>query len=386
MTKIVRRSLISAAVGLGIVFLSTFGVQTPLRLRLLGYGALGGFLIAVSCTLLGRGYGSWIRRMPPRYQRILLAGLYFVGGLVGFGAATLISALTGLIPWSVVRQIAPYSMLISGAFAVIVGLLFYTFGILQDRLSESVARLKEHEYAEKELELARDIQQRLLPPSEVEGDGYRLAARNVAARFVAGDFYDVFCHSDGSLGVVVGDVAGKGIGASLVMASVKAVLPLVAADRTVEDTFAELNRKLFSELGTREFVALAYVRYEGNGAFSLVNAGLPDPYLLARGSRPRLLSVPGTRMPLGARPDMRYERLSGSLAPGERLLLFTDGLPEAPTPAGEPMGYAALEELLLASDSAAPAAFIDDLFRRVHEATSANVEDDLTALVLERRA
>ena len=383
--KTARRSVVSALVGFTIVFLSTFGVEGPMRIRLLAYGALGGFFIALTCSALGRLYLRWIPASEGR-ERLYLAFVYFVGGGIGFALATAVAYVSSLVPKGVLGQVLPYSALLSGGAAIVVGLIFFTFGRLQDRLRESVERLKEHEFAEKELELARDIQQRLLPPSEVEGEGYRLAARNVAARFVAGDFYDVFCHSDGSLGVVVGDVAGKGIGASLVMASVKAVLPLVAADRTVEDTFSELNRKLVSELGPREFVALAYVRYEANGAFSLVNAGLPDPYLLAKGSPPRALSVPGARLPLGARLDVRYERLSGRLAPGERLLLFTDGLPEAPTAAGEPMGYAALEELLLTSDSAAPAAFIDDLFRRVHEATSPTVEDDLTALVLERPA
>jgi phosphoserine phosphatase RsbU/P len=267
----------------------------------------------------------------------------------------------------------------------VIGLLFYTWGRMEDRLRKSVERLKEHEYAEKELELAREIQQRLLPPQEMEGDGYRLAARNVAARFVAGDFYDVFRLADGAVGVVVADVAGKGMGASLIMASVKAVLPLIAADRSVEETLTELNRKLVSQLGPREFVALAYLKYERSGAFTLGNAGLPDPYRLASGEAPRPLSVPGERMPLGVRRESRYEALSGHLEPGERVILLTDGLPEALTAADEPMGYPALESFLAVSDSAAPSDFLDNLFRRVREASVPTIQDDLTALVLERR-
>jgi hypothetical protein len=368
------------------LFLGTFEVPLPLRARLLAYGALSGIFINLSCHLLGRFYGAWVERTPPRYERLLLAGVYFVGGILGFAAATVVSALTGLVPIQIVRhQIVPYSGLISGGVAVVVGLLFYTFGILQDRLRESVARLKEHEFAEKELELAREIQQRLLPPQEMEGEGYRLAARNVAARFVAGDFYDVFRLADGAVGVVVADVAGKGIGASLIMASVKAVLPLIAADRTVEETLTELNRKLVADLGPREFVALAYLRYERGGAFTLGNAGLPDPYLLAAGGPPRALSVPGERMPLGVRRESRYEALAGHLEPGEWVLLLTDGLPEALMASDEPLGYPALERFLLASDSEPPSDFLDGLFRRVREATVPTIQDDLTALVLERR-
>jgi sigma-B regulation protein RsbU (phosphoserine phosphatase) len=289
------------------------------------------------------------------------------------------------VPLRTIRVLLPYFGVISGGVAIVVGLLFYTFGVLQERLRESVERLKEHEFAEKELELAREIQKRLLPPPELEGDTWRLAARNVAAHFVAGDFYDVFPLADGAVGVVVADVAGKGMGASLIMASVKAVLPLIAADRSVEETLAELNRKLVAELGPREFVALAYLKYETSGAFTLGNAGLPDPYRLAAGEPPRALSVPGERMPLGVRRESRYEALSGRLESGERVILLTDGLPEALMATDEPMGYPALESFLAASDSAAPSDFLDRLFRRVREASVPTIQDDLTALVLERR-
>jgi serine phosphatase RsbU (regulator of sigma subunit) len=175
------------------------------------------------------------------------------------------------------------------------------------------------------------------------------------------------------------------MGASLIMASVKAVLPLIAADRTVEETLGELNRKLVGELGPREFVALAYLRYEPDGRFTLGNAGLPDPYRLVAGASPRALSVPGQRLPLGAKRDVRYDALAGRLEQGERVLLLTDGLPEAMTAADEPIGYPALETLLSASDSVAPSDFLEALFRRVREATVATIQDDLTALIIERR-
>src|SRR6266508_3335552 len=162
--------------------------------------------------------------------------------------------------------------------------MFYSFHVLKDRLETSVARIKEQEFAEKELELARSIQRRLLPPEELSGAGYRVAARNLPARFVAGDFYDVFRLSDGSLGVAVADVSGKGMGASLIMVSVKAVLPFIAEGRGAATTLTELNRRLSGELAPREFVAMAYARFEPRrGELELANAGLPDPYLV----RPR---------------------------------------------------------------------------------------------------
>jgi hypothetical protein len=384
-SRFVRRSVISFFIGLGITFLTTFGVPIEWRLRVLAYGGLGGFLINAWCHILARALSGWLARHA-QGSRLVFAGVYFLGGLLGLVTASVIAVATSLMPFSTIRSFFPLIALTSSAAAVVVGLVFYTFGLMENRLRESVERLKEHEFAEKELQLAREIQKCLLPPQEMEGDGYRLAARNVPALFVAGDFYDVFRLADGALGVVVADVAGKGMASSLVMATVKAMLPLIAADRSVEETLAELNRRLVADLGPREFVALAYVRYEPDGAFTLGNAGLPDPYRLAAGKLPQALSVPGERMPLGARRESIYGALTGRIEPGERLLLLTDGLPEALMASNEPMGYPALERLLVTSDNASPSEFLDGLFHRVREASVPTLQDDLTALVLERPA
>lgn len=381
-----RRAMISFFIGVAITYLTTFGVPLEWRLRVLAYGGLGGFFINAWCHLLARAFSGWLERHAARRGRLVYAAVYFVGGLLGLATASVVAVATSLIPFSTIRTFSPLILLSSSAAAVVVGLVFYSFGLMENRLRESVERVKEGEFAQKELELAREIQQCLLPPPEVEGDGWRVATRNVAAYFVAGDFYDVFCLADGTVGVVVADVAGKGMGASLIMASVKAMLPLIAAGRTVEETLAELNRKLSEDLGPREFVALAYLKYEASGAFTLGNAGLPDPYRLSAGGSPRALLVPGERMPLGARSESRYQALSGHLEPGERVILLTDGLPEALMATDEPMGYPALESLLAASDPATPSAYLEDLFRRVREASVPTIQDDLTALVFERRA
>jgi phosphoserine phosphatase RsbU/P len=217
----------------------------------------------------------------------------------------------------------------------------------------------------------------------LSGKGYRIAARNLAARFVAGDFYDVFRLSDGGLGIVVADVSGKGMGASLIMASVHAALPLIAEGRRTDATLTELNRRLFQDLAAREFVALAYARFEpGTGVLELANAGLPDPYLLRSSGGVEALSVPGPRLPLGARAEITYESVALTLLAGDRVVLLTDGLPEAPTAGGDPLGYEALEGLLPA-DAETPGDLLDRLFASVRDATRPTLDDDWTALVLE---
>jgi sigma-B regulation protein RsbU (phosphoserine phosphatase) len=224
-----------------------------------------------------------------------------------------------------------------------------------------------------------------LPPQEISGEGYRISARNLAARFVAGDFYDAFPLSDGALGIAVADVSGKGMGASLIMASVKAVLPFIAEGCRAAETLTRLNHKLHGELAPREFVALAFARFEPQtGAFELANAGLPDPYLLHRDGTLAALGVPGPRLPLGARSEVAYESLTVSVSPRDRVLFFTDGLPEAPTASGEPLGYEVLARLVpVAANAETPGELLDSLFTSVRQATRPILEDDWTALLLE---
>lgn len=248
------------------------------------------------------------------------------------------------------------------------------------RLEELLAQ----ELGRRELEMARDMQRRLLPPPEVAGPGWEVAARWLPARVVAGDFYDILRRPDGSVDVVMADVAGKGFAASLIMASVKAMLPFVTAEGGVAESLADLNRRLSAELGRGEFVALALARYRpSDGLVELANAGAPDPYLVQPGRPPEPLPVPGPRLPLGVRSHVAYASRTAELSSGQSLLLLTDGLPEARDDTGEPLGYQALESMLargLLAES--PASWLTGLFDRVQQRTGRLPEDDWTAAVL----
>ena len=171
------------------------------------------------------------------------------------------------------------------------------------------------------------------------------------------------------------------MGASLIMATVKAVLPFLAAERSVQETLREANRSLKPRLEAREFVALAHARYEPEtGAFTVANAGMPDPYWIGADGSVRAIGVPGPRFPLGVRPEVAYESITGVLAPAEKLLFVSDGLPEAPTSDGGPLGYERFEAIL--ARNAGP----DALFDAVRAATGSVLADDWTVLVLERPA
>lgn len=249
--------------------------------------------------------------------------------------------------------------------------------------------VRERELSRRELELARDIQRRLLPPPRIEGAGFTVVSRSFPARFVAGDFHDVLRGTDGSVGIVVADVAGKGFGASLIMASVKAMTPFIAAERGVADTLGELNRRLCAELGRGQFVALAYARVTpSTGVVELANAGMPDPFVVRRGGPVTVLEAPGSRLPLGIRSEITYESVTGRLDEGSRLLLFSDGIPEAQRPPGQPLGYDGLAGILVRSVAhpARPlpvALWLDGVLDEAQRATGSVLDDDWTAVAFE---
>lgn len=311
-----------------------------------------------------------------------------VGQLVGGAWAGVLARLPAFASVDAVyRQQVPLLFLV-GALVYLLAVAASYLMIAIDESRQAEKRALEAEkvqaLAARDLELARTIQQHLLPPAAQEGDGWRLAARNQAAQLVAGDFYDYFRLPDGSLMVAIADVSGKGIAASLVTATVKAVLPLLAVEGSVEEILARLNERLCLELTKRTFVALALVRFEPeSGRLELANAGLPDVYVVSPDGEVRVIEVPQPRLPLGLRPGIAYAKSTALLAAGERLLLVTDGLPEAPTENGEPVGYDQLAALLSIPDGA-PVAWLDALFASLRGATAPELADDWTAVLLER--
>jgi sigma-B regulation protein RsbU (phosphoserine phosphatase) len=168
------------------------------------------------------------------------------------------------------------------------------------------------------------------------------------------------------------------------MASVKAMLPFVNADGGVADLLVRLNGRLALELGRGEFVALAVARYSPTERLvELANAGAPDPYLMRPGQPPQPLSVPGPRLPLGVREQVAYASRTVKVAADDRLLLLSDGLPEARDAAGEPLGYQALEAMLgREPTTGSPSSWLTGLFDRVQRRTARRPEDDWTAAML----
>lgn len=248
---------------------------------------------------------------------------------------------------------------------------------------ETLVARQEQELARAELDLARSLQRRLLPAAEIDDPAFSLSARNRAARGVAGDFYDHFRLADGTLRIAVADVAGKGMAASLIMATVKAVLPMVAEDRSVAETMDLLNERLCGQLARREFVALVLAAFDPEtGRVEIANAGVPDAWVLRPGGDPEPVEVDFPRLPLGLRRDLRYRTSVTRLEAGERLVLFTDGLPEAPVEGGAPLGY---ERLATSLPEPEADRWLDRWIDAVRAVSTDESADDWTVVSLLRR-
>jgi sigma-B regulation protein RsbU (phosphoserine phosphatase) len=238
---------------------------------------------------------------------------------------------------------------------------------------------------EYDLELARGIQADLLPAAGVASEGWAISYHYGPLGPVSGDYCDVIpgeAHPDQAL-VLLGDVAGKGVAASLLMASLHAIFrSLGAADLPLADLVERANRLFGASAASGRFATLACGRISGSGEVEIANAGHCPP-LLRRGAE--VESLPPTGLPLGLFSQGRCTTLRRSLAPGDALLLYSDGLTEASSPSGEEYGVERAARLLARSRGLRPRelvrALLDDL-AAFQGGTSPS--DDLTLLVLER--
>ncbi len=194
----------------------------------------------------------------------------------------------------------------------------------------------EHQHMQQQLRLAADIQRRMLPAAPPNLPPFDIAARYVPSLELDGDFYD-FVSLDGHLGVAVGDVVGKGVPASLLMASVRASLRAYAQDvYDLDEIISRVNVALTRDTRDNEFATLFYgVIDPATMRLTYCNAGHEPPLLLRDGEVQRL-GVGG--MIAGVDPRQRYDKALIDLKGGDLVLIFTDGLIDAQSFTGERFG------------------------------------------------
>jgi sigma-B regulation protein RsbU (phosphoserine phosphatase) len=213
-------------------------------------------------------------------------------------------------------------------------------------LQAAQAQLIEKEALERELQVARDIQEHMLPRMLPAPPGFEVAARMVPARMVSGDFFDCIPLGSESVGVVVGDVCGKGVPAALYMALSRSLLRAEAGrGGSARGALRRVNQLLRDLNDTGMFVTLLYgVLDSRSQTFSYIRAGHLPPLLMVAGGAVELPI--GVGQPLGLLADPLFDEGVIALPAGSTLVLYTDGVTEATNPHDQFFGLAGLQDVV----------------------------------------
>jgi sigma-B regulation protein RsbU (phosphoserine phosphatase) len=238
---------------------------------------------------------------------------------------------------------------------------------------------------EKELEIARRVQFSLIPERLPDPQGWRVAARCIPAHRVGGDFYDSLPGIDGNAAaLVVGDVAGKSIPGAMLMVAAREVLHTAALGGLPPEQLLQMANQRLYKPQPRLFVALSYLLLAPEGRVRYALAGQPAPLLRRGDGTVEELDPPDHRLPLGALRGGTWDVLDTRLAPGELLLLYSDGVTEARNGAGEVFGEDRLHAAV-AGAGADPGRTLEEVLAAVETFVGgAEPYDDVTVVVAGR--
>ncbi len=260
---------------------------------------------------------------------------------------------------------------------------------------------------EREQEEARLIQRALLPSTLPQLHGIRIAAMWNPASGFGGDCYDVISLTGvprpggtaadaARVGVTIADVAGKGLPAALLMSNLQAAVRAFASDSaTPQQVATSVNRLLCRNIAVGKFVTFCYLVIDrAHGKLTFANAGHNPPLLVRSGGRAdetgngesggragnvERLTTGG--MVLGVMPEASYSQHEVPVAPGDRLILYTDGIIEAENAAGQDYGEARLAQVAAANSGKAPQELLDAIFADVSQFSAGVFTDDATLIV-----
>jgi sigma-B regulation protein RsbU (phosphoserine phosphatase) len=251
------------------------------------------------------------------------------------------------------------------------------------RLSEAIAtETAQREMLSREIEIAREVQQRLFPQTMPEIAEMTYAGHCRPARGVGGDYYDFLELPNGCLGIAIGDVSGKGIPAALLMASLQASVRGQSYSRgnDVAGLMANVNRLVYDASPSNRYATFFYAQFDPATRRMIYVNGGHNPPMVLRGAETIRLEAGGP--PVGLFRPAQYEQAEVQLDPGDLLVLFTDGISEAENPAHDEWGEDALEASARQCDGASPSEAIDRIMRDADEfAAGAPQHDDMTLVV-----
>ncbi|MGC4054332.1 MAG: SpoIIE family protein phosphatase [Paludibaculum sp.] len=255
------------------------------------------------------------------------------------------------------------------------------------RLTATVAsETAQRERLHNELEIASQVQQRLFPKRAPQVAGLDLAGCCVPAQSVGGDYYDFLTTPGGAVGLAIGDVAGKGVPAALLMAGLQASLRglILGGVTDLRELMAKLNLLVYEASPANRFATFFYGLYEPAGGTLHYSCAGHNPCLLLRAAgEHHWLKTPGVG--LGMTRRAQYEQAQIALQPGDALVLYTDGVTEARNPEGEEFGEARLLEALRTAPRTSAQSAAEHLLAAVTTfASGAPQHDDITLIVARR--
>ena len=241
---------------------------------------------------------------------------------------------------------------------------------------------------EEQIEIARQVQSRLLPDSNMQLPGVQISTEYKPSDVVGGDFYDVFANEATGIAALIGDVSGKGIPAALLMGVIHGAVRTAgwqSAARTHEEESERLNRLLCDHASGDRFASMFWCVYdEPVHSLRYVNAGHCPPLLVREREGKRLTMRLDKGGPvLGLLPDASYEATTLDIAPGDLLVMYSDGLVEATNTAGDEFGEERLTSLLQDHSEEKPHQLRESLMNAWASFTSASGDrDDLTFAIV----
>jgi phosphoserine phosphatase RsbU/P len=243
----------------------------------------------------------------------------------------------------------------------------------------------EKERLEREMHLAAEIQRQILPKGAPQVPGYQLAGWNRPARQVGGDYYDLFHLGGSRLGLVVGDVSGKGIPAALMVSTLHSALRLLLDQSEFGPGLLErLNRHIVESSMPNKFITMLLAELNPEtGVLHYLNAGHNPGILVRRDGRVEELGPGG--VPLGLLPSARYKSRAVTLERGDLLCLYSDGITEAESPADEEFGMGRLTDLLRQFPGGPLQELLEEIPAVVGRFSQGRPQGDDQTLVLVRR-
>ena len=254
--------------------------------------------------------------------------------------------------------------------------------ILRTQIELGASRRRQLQAEEREREDVEAVQRGFLPKEIPQMEGFEISGAWLPARSVGGDYFDVHAFSENKLGMSIADVSGKGMSAALLMSNLQAALKATASDEVPpEDLCRKVNRIICDNVSPDKFITAFYGLVDGSShRLVFTNAGHNAPILARRDGSWLRLREGG--VPLGLFPSADYERGEVELAPGDRLVLFTDGVTEVSGAGAEEFGEERLLSVLLENRHLSAKELQERILAEVAKFSGARFEDDATLVVL----